>query len=61
MPHAMIDAFPAEETSAERLAPLPSLLHAGTPQQQAGGACSAATAQQCACEPAGGTSPPASR
>jgi len=58
MPHAMTDAFPAEESTAERLATLPSLLHANA-QPQSGGACHAATAQPCACEPADATSPAA--
>jgi len=61
MPHAMTDAFPAEESTAERLAPLPSLLQGGNTQQPPGGAGHAATAEQCACEPVGATSPAALR
>jgi hypothetical protein len=57
----MTDAFPAEESTAEPLAPLPSLLLGGNAQQQAGGASHAATAQPCACEPAEATSPAALR
>jgi len=61
MPHAMTDAFPAEESTAERLAPLPSLLTGGSAQPTSGGACHVATAQPCACEPAEATSPAALR